>query len=127
MKNIIYFIGLSIIVSSCFDLYERNKIIIEPYYVATDPESDCKTLYYKTKDNLCFERIRCVEKAGYVNDFIIIKTSDKFQYFKISNDKPSDLGDSEVQKNISRQLNKVEFQNFLDSLKITDFKFIYER
>ena len=127
-KNYLFLIGLTIVLSSCFmDLNQRRQEIYGPYYIANDPSSDCKTLVYEINNILDAERINCVEKAGQINDYIIVETGGKFQYLKISEDKPSDLGDPEVKNNISRPLNKAEFQKFLDSLKIKKFEFSYER
>ena len=67
--------------------------------------------------------MRCVEKVGQVASFIIVQSGDKFQYFNILKEKNSDIGDKEVKNNISRVLSKEEFQYFLDSLSIKDFKY----
>ena len=125
MTKYLFLIVLSLVLTSCNDVFEREDEIVENYFVAPDPEKDCKTLYFRTSTDLTFERIRCIEKAGHAKGYILVEVDTEYRFLKIDSDQPSDIGDPAVISNISKPMNKNEFKAFLDSLDVKDFDFSF--
>ncbi|HEX8348346.1 MAG TPA: hypothetical protein VF598_00160, partial [Hymenobacter sp.] len=110
--------------SSCVDLSEKQ--LVGPYYVAQDPVGSSKTLfYYAPSEGPRFDRIYNVCKAGYTPAFIFAESKNGFYFIKRAQDRPSDLGDPEVQKAISQPLTQAGFKAFLDSIGAAGFAFQY--
>lgn len=66
--------------SSCMDLFEYDKVLIEPYHIRTDPGDMSKSIYYNLENGNGIGRISSVNKVGWNHDHIIAINSNK-HYF----------------------------------------------
>lgn len=105
---------------SCFDLYQKHYEIDEPYFVASDPVTNTKTLYYDLKDGNAIQRVNNVKKVGHTEKRIIVEVQDG--YYLIDRQKDNEyLNSNEIIGSIKSHK---YFHHYLDSLKINDFNFL---
>jgi len=111
--------------TSCFDVFSHETAIYGPYYVSTDPAASYQTLYYKLNEGLDAERFRNVSQVGYKAGYIFMKSENRFYWFAVRNDGPTDLGDPAIKNLISKPLTENEFNRLLSTLGIdkVDFQF----
>src|ERR1035437_5419082 len=119
--TILFSIILCGLLTSCFDLYTRHYEIDGPYFVESDPAADCKTLYYDLGDGNAIERVRDIKRAGHTDKFIIVEGQDGYYFIDRKKDNKF-LNGSEI---IGCKKSHEYFLNWLDSLKIINFKFDY--
>lgn len=109
------------LMASCVDLYSRRHTIAGPYFVEAAPEASYKTLYLYLGDGNAIGIVENVKRVGHTNHFIIAETHSGYYFIDRQKDnrflnRNEIIGDSKTQD---------YFINWLDSLKIEDFKFDY--
>lgn len=112
--------------TSCFDVVTWETDIYGPYYVDSDPSASYKSLFYRGKDGLDFDRFQNVSKVGYKSGYVFIKSGSKFYWFAVKNDTPADLGDPIVSQLISKPLSETEFNQLLVTLGIKNLDFQFQ-
>lgn len=109
------------LLTSCFTFYSKQHKIAGPYFVETDPDANYQTLYYDLGDENSIGRVENVKRVGHTDKFIIAETQDGYYFIDRQKDNKF-LNGSEI---IGDKKTHSYFLNFLDSLKIKDFKFDY--
>ena len=104
---------------SYFDLYQKYYEIDDSYFVASDPVTSAKTLYYDLGDGDAIQRVSNVKKVGHTEKFIIVEVLSGYYFIDRQKDNEY-LNSNEIIGTIKS--NKY-FHHYLDSLKINNFKF----
>ena len=112
---------LSGLLTSCFDLNTTEKKIDGPYFVASDPAADYKTLYFDLGEGNSIERVRNIKRAGHTDKFIIAEGQDGYYFIDRLKDNKF-LNGSDIIGNVKSH---EYFLNWLDSLHIDNFEFDY--
>ena len=117
----IIFLAVCGLMTSCFDLYTKRYDIDVPYFVEADPGADYKTLYFDLGDGNAISRVENVKRVGHTDKFLIAETNDGYYFIDRQKDHKF-LNGNEI---IGDTKTHDYFINWLDSLKIEDFKFDY--
>jgi hypothetical protein len=120
-KSLIFITLLSGLLTSCFDLYTTEKKIDGPYFVASDPAADYKTLYFDLGDGNSIERVRNIKRAGHTDNFIIVEVQDGYYFIDRQRDNKF-LNGNEITGDIKSHEHLLKW---LDSLNIDNFAFDY--
>jgi hypothetical protein len=107
---------------SCVDLNSKRYNIDGPYFVELDPGAAYHTLYFDLGEGNAIDRVENVSGVGHTNKFIIAKTHDGYYFIDRQKDNKF-LNGNEI---IGDAKSHDYFINWLDSLKIEDFKFDYD-
>lgn len=112
---------LCALLTSCFDLYTTRYEIDGPYFVETGPGESYKTLYYDLGDGNAIGRVENIKRAGHTDQFIIAEVEKGYYFIDRQKDNKF-LNGNEI---IGSLKSHDYFLNWLDSLKIANFKFDY--
>lgn len=108
------------------DAFARETAIYGPYYVADDPATSYKTLYYRHQDGLDLDRFYNVSQVGYSAGHIFLKSGNRFYWFTVANDPGTDLGDPATKRMFSKPLTQAEFNQVLDTLGVKELGFQFQ-
>ena len=110
------------LLTSCFDLYNKQYIIDGPYFVQLDPGSSYNTFYFDLGSGNAIGRVRDVKRVGHTDKFIIAEVKEGYYFIDRQNDNKF-LNGSDI---IGRLRSRDFFLKWLDSLKMENFKFDYD-
>ncbi len=120
-QSIILVLALFGLLASCIDLYSKRHVIDGPYFVESDPGADFKTLYFDLGEGNAIGRVENVKRVGHTDKYIIAETQDGYHFIDRMKDNKF-LNGNEI---IGNAQTHDYFLNWLDSLKIENFKFDY--
>lgn len=109
------------LMASCTDLHSERHTIDGPYFIEAAPEANYKTLYLDLGDGNAIGRVENVKRVGHTTHFIIAETHNGYYFINRQKDNRF-LNGNEI---IGDAKTQDYFINWLDSLKIEDFKFDY--
>ena len=121
LKSLIFIIIFSGHLTSCFDQNTAKEKIDGPYFVASDPAADYKTLFFDLGDGNSIERFRNIKRVGHTDKFIIVEAQEGYYFIDRLKDNKF-LNGNDVIGNVKTH---EYFLNWLDSLKIDNFEFDY--